>query len=98
MILLIPASIVLFIIGGLIRNEKVYQFRMKILYTGSAGEGLKFHALLPDYEDMVLSWRPLKVRYWFTKEEAEIIERLPNNWDKNNRERFKLIDQSWKNK
>lgn len=61
------------------RNSKVYKFRsyitIKFIYKVNANNRWNAMRLLDKhtYEKMLFSLKPLKMEYWFTKEELKLL-------------------------
>lgn len=72
-------STIVYAILRMFRNQKVYNFRMRLLDAGCNYEGmLKFYSKLPSYNDMLKGWKPIRMENYFTKEEIEEFNNLEN--------------------
>lgn len=70
----------MFIIWASIRNERVYLFRTKLIdiayklgmesiNNGNYGDYYYIFDKLPSYDKMVMSFKPLKPKYWLSEED-----------------------------
>lgn len=59
----------------LVRNDRVYAFRLYILDLNPNKRlaCIELHEKY-SYEQMLYSFKPLKLKYWFTEEELKTIE------------------------
>lgn len=79
-IILFIISLILFL-GFSFRNKKVFDFRMRILNLETDKYlAEKSHKKNPfelhdryTYDEMFFSFKPLKLEYWFTKEEVKSL-------------------------
>ena len=74
-ILLISVSIpvIVFCCHMLVRNEKVYEIRKRILKTEPVIKGLALHGSLPTYDVMLHDFKnPLTYEYWLSYAEEQL--------------------------
>lgn len=75
--------ILLFVFGCfiLLRNNDVYHFRINIISKFDELNGDKIKKIYDKYtyEQMLYSFKPLKYKYWFTKDEIEILNKSNEN-------------------
>ena len=74
---IVLATIILFFYYGLYRNEQTYLFRHRLRWQALALKADKFQEYNDSicsrysYNDFMYSFKPLKVKYWYTEEEIE---------------------------
>ena len=74
---IVLATIILFFYYGLYRNEQTYLFRNRLRWQTLALKADKFQEYNDSiysrysYNDFMYSFKPLKVKYWYTEEEIE---------------------------
>lgn len=74
---IVLATIISFFYYGLYRNEQTYLFRHRLRWQTLALKADKFQeykdSIYPrySYTDFMYSFKPLKVKYWYTEEEIE---------------------------